>query len=97
MFPHPPQILHKPLFSKTPGSTAFSQEHLRTITYTIFLRRGKQSVLWGYSKTVSPGLLGVNFIYRINLFTRFRLNAAAFIKSLEFISKLTCPQSQRLR
>ena len=28
-----PQILHKPLFSNAPGSTEFSQEHLKTITY----------------------------------------------------------------
>ena len=27
-----PQILHKPLFSNAPGSTEFSQEHLKTIT-----------------------------------------------------------------
>ena len=27
------QILHKPLFSNAPGSTEFSQEHLKTITY----------------------------------------------------------------
>ena len=26
-------ILHKPLFSNAPGSTEFSQEHLKTITY----------------------------------------------------------------
>ena len=31
-----PQSLHKPLFSNAPGSTAFSQEHLKTKTYAKF-------------------------------------------------------------
>ena len=34
--PNPPQILHKPLFSNASESTAFSQEHLKTITYAKF-------------------------------------------------------------
>ena len=31
-----PQTLHKSLFSNAPGSTAFSQEQLKTITYAKF-------------------------------------------------------------
>ena len=45
-----PQILHKPLFSNAPGSTEFSQEHLKTITYAKLGggggRRGEQSILY---------------------------------------------------
>ena len=43
-----PQILHKPLFSNAPGSTEFSQEHLKTITYAKLGGggRGEQSILY---------------------------------------------------
>ena len=47
----PSQILHKPLFWNAPGSTAFSQEHLKTITYAKF--GGQTECIMGDSKIVN--------------------------------------------
>ena len=58
---HPPykEILHKTLFSNAPGSTAFSQEHLRTITCKIW---GATECIMGYSKIENRRILVYIFL-----------------------------------
>ena len=46
-----PQILHKPLFLNAPGSIAFSQEHLKTISYAKF--GGQTECIMGNWKIVN--------------------------------------------
>ena len=48
-----PQILHSTLFSNAPGSTTFSQEHLKTIIYAKL--GSKTKCIMGDSKIVKRG------------------------------------------
>ena len=46
-----PQIVHKLLFSNAPGRTAYSLEHVKTITYAKF--GGQTECIMGDSKIVN--------------------------------------------